>query len=198
MMRAMVLGAVMACALGTGASAATLTFDIEEGTEYRTQSYTEAGLTISALPGSAPVSLTNLQQYGEGSSLGYFDGGPAFEWQISADKPFNLTSVGVIHVDAYIDSVSGEPVGDFVTFRGFRDGEQVSDYVVARRGLHTFVGFDNLDYVTMSLVLQVVGDPRFSFMTWESAVPAPIPLPASVWLLGAALTGLGLARRRAS
>jgi len=179
LLRAAFLVATVVVATSVTANAApiTLTFN----TPFNGLVYTEAGLNISAEPGSANVNVLN-------GVLGFGCCSPpiVIDWSLtlSGGGLFDLISIDAVHVDS----------PDPVTFTGWLGGVAVALHTFSGNTAgFNFTGFTGLDEVTITANMATFADPQFDNLTYDaSAVPAPAALP----LLVVGLGGLAVARRR--
>lgn len=180
--------ALLACLTALPANAVTMTFD----TVTTGESYTEAGMTIARIRNSdIPVYVNGWGQWGLDIVTLFEDPTPTGAFHLSTGRPFDLLSIFVAHLDR----------SDPVTFRGFRNGDEVA-YAKLRQptlfpGLdhevpysYAFDGFRALDYLTVTS-----GPNRFSDMRFDDLTFAPVPLPAALPLLAAALGVLAVRGR---
>ena len=179
--------ALLACLTTLPAHAVTMTFD----TETNGETYTEAGMTIARIRNAdIPVYVAGGRWGLDIASL-FDDPTPTGAFRLSTGRPFSLQSVFVAHLDRV----------DPVTFTGFRGGVQVARARLTRPTLfpdlpdelpytHVFKGFGTLDDLTVTS-----GPNSFSDMRFDDLTFAPVPLPAALPLLAAALGLLALRAR---
>ncbi len=162
-------------------AAAIITFDTPVAP---TESYTEAGLTITATPDSASWVEISAGNGGFGWNL------PCClsrtdEFDLTTGGTFGLESIEVLHSDA----------GDPVIAQGFLNGLSVASVDIGNgfMGLFDFVGFGMVDRVRI-VASGAMSDPTFDNLTFKQF--SPIPLPPAGWMLLAGIGGMALLRRR--
>lgn len=180
--------ALLACLTALPAHAVTMTFD----TDTNGETYTEAGMTIARIRNAdIPVYMAGGLWGLDISSL-FDDPTPTGAFHLSTGRPFKLQSIFVAHMDRQ----------DPVTFRGFRGGVQVAFARLTQPTLfpdlygeevpytYVFNGFGAVDYLTVTS-----GPNRFSDMRFDDLTFAPVPVPAALPLLAAALGLLAIRGR---
>jgi hypothetical protein len=180
-LRVALVGLVTSFASIAGLSqAATLTFD----NPTIGPNYTEAGLTISR----TVASDFDVNTFGGAWGLPCCSGGFA-QYSLTTGGLFNFDQITVNHSDA----------GNPVVFEGFLNGLSIASYILDASNfgasILSFVGFAGLDTLQVSMSGNF-NDPRFDNLVFTDAgMPvSPVPLPAALPLLLAALGALGISK----
>ena len=162
---------------GAAQSMQVLTFDNNTGPA---GSYTEAGMTITALAGSTSLVET---------SFGRWDVPCCPEpdndsYSLTTGGFFDLLSIDIIHSDP----------GDPIVFEGYSGASLIASTTVNAFdfGLLSFIGFTGLDLVKIS-VTGTFTDPTFDNLTYQAA---SLPEPATLTLLAMGQLGTLVSRRR--
>lgn len=152
-----------------------------EFVEFALPSFTITAANAAQLSGAVSGLFGNLvfSEFGESQTLASIDGelsingfGPV---QMGGDLTRTVTSSAPgVFAGGYFSAQASAPVGEFSTL-SFANGHL------------TLVVFG-----TGAILAQPQNEMKVSFF----AAPAAVPVPTSVWLLGSALSALGLLRRR--
>lgn len=196
-MRAMMMAAALAVA-GTTASAATVSIDFEDvalgeyGNSLTLGDYVFSSdgvlSVIEAAANLAPSNLSRLLSVTNAARIliQRLDGGVFYPDQVVAYALQTVPSNFEITAD------------DFLT-EGADAGSGFEPEPGQRAVLYFSVPMEagGTPYNTVSVDIAIAsGQFAVDNIVFDDTLPSPVPLPASAWLLGAALAGLGLMRRR--
>ena len=87
--------------------------------------------------------------------------------------------------------------GDYsMTLAEAVDGFNVGDAIAGATGLNPFTGANGQDHFDYRLTFNFTDFETGAAMNVRVAPPSAVPVPGAIWLLGSALSGMGVLRRR--